>query len=295
MPVINTDRFKQLLTEFVWGSAAENIFVDDQSMVSPGFTYALPLFVPKSNVMISWNVPLFGVVSEGELLKAKWTVTDSRTGSLNGSYVVGSEGVDVAGQVIPVVVTEYLTKRAGARLVSSMRKEGNLSKWELLTLLERSVRAAVLKATYRVAAEINGDVESSVKLLDDSEVESVSAEIIFGREGEDSSILIRMLERVVANKKLSNVDVFYYLNRNLFSNAESAVRRFIHDPAVGRKLRALVRGMDSPTLESVISEHNRMYPENRVGAKRVLNALTAGRTINANSVSMTDWIDFEWV
>lgn len=278
---VEISEFKRLLECLSFGVAANGVDLVDGNILHQGFLYRLPLWIDGTNSRVGWNLPRFGFSDEP--FKLGWEILDNKNGDRRGEVTVCGDTVEVFPGV-SVVCEPFSSARGLTRKVNQVRTAAHEAKWELTRLMERVVSDAVVKSGYRVGAEIGGE-GVAVRVLDDIEVEQVVSSIMFGRDGQDSSLLFGLLERTVARQEKFNIDVFHFLGMNLVSISESAVRRHIDDPHIGRKIRSIAREIGDSNLEAVMSEHNRRYPDSPVGVKRARNALSAGRSVNTVRVS----------
>jgi hypothetical protein len=85
---------------------------------------------------------------------------------------------------------------------------GRRARWDLLQLLERFTRAAVIKAHSRVSYEVAGPAGTSSRptVLDETDLEVAVDTLLLGEDGGRSSPVNRMLDRCLRPDTFRRVD-----------------------------------------------------------------------------------------
>jgi hypothetical protein len=149
--------------------------------------------------------------------------------------------------------------------------EGRLARWEILRMLEKNLEWNFRHAVASVTREMGLDKG----VLDPIVGESLRNSILWGRDGEPESLALALIRRCLSKEPFTRVDPELYVRRWMYSTSESAVRRYIGDPHIGRRIRALARELGTQDQETVLREFNRRHPHENVGTRRVADAMSA--------------------
>lgn len=164
--------------------------------------------------------------------------------------------------------------------LSVLHKKGIEAAWKLSMRLESYLTELVRGASRRVAA----DVGVMGGVLDDAAVEEVVGDLV------SRGKLLEWAKRLATTEKLMTQSMNSYLHINLRSMAETAVRRRIGDPHVGRKVRALFRETKARSMADFLALYHARYPKDAVGQERALAALSAGSLVETNALSFDEAI-----
>lgn len=164
--------------------------------------------------------------------------------------------------------------------LSVLHKKGVEAAWKLAMRLEAYLTELVRGASRRVAA----DVGVMGGVLDEAAIEEVVGDIMA------TGKLLEWAKRLATTEKLLTQSMNSYLHINLRSLAESAVRRRIGDPHVGRKVRALFRESKSRSMADFLALYQSRFPKDGVGQERALAALSAGSLVETNALSFDEAI-----
>lgn len=284
--------FISLLERIRWGQDATALLQADIEDRVTGFMFRLPLFLPRTNIRVQWSEPLIGYVDPGEARELRWRAWDRKTGELEG--VVEVRGVMNAqidmgeGWTARVTETLHTRRRPGLKKLVA---DGEKALWDLIMMWRPKLYTQVQIASSGVLHEIfdTGEGEDSLVggVIDVVEAEQIVDELLYGKEGEDS-IFIRIAHRVAGDLRDGSGDPWAWVQRNLRSASESAVRRLIGDPAAGRKIRRVHRALgEDSTLDSLLEAYREEFPNEKMGKKRIVDALSAGSTAHRSSLQMS--------
>lgn len=284
--------FLSLLERIRWGQDATALLEADIDESTPGYLFRLPLFLPGTNVRMQWSEPLIGFVDPGTTRELRWRAWDRKYGELGGvAQIRGAMNFVVdLGEGRSARVTDRFHSRCRAELQNAA-KSGDAALWELIELWRPKLLTQVQIASSGVLHEIAGGGDSNDELvggvIDIVEAEQLVDELLYGKEGEDS-IFIRIAHRVAGDLRDGSGDPWAWVQRNLRSASESAIRRLIGDPAAGRKIRRVYRSLgSSSTLDDVLEAYREEFPTEKMGKKRIVDALSAGSTAHRSSLQMS--------
>jgi hypothetical protein len=161
-----------------------------------------------------------------------------------------------------------------------LRQKGKEAAWELVMRLEPYVLSLVLGAARRIAAEVG----QPGSVLDDVAADEVTDELVTG------GLVLKLVERLATTEKLLSQSLGSYLHINLRSMAETAVRRRIGDPHVGRKIRRVFAESGASSMPELLAYYRDKYPSEKVSEKRALAALSAGSLVGASALPFDETI-----
>lgn len=264
-----------LLQTHRWGIEAKTVTTPH----TPGVLYTLPLFYPGTNIALTWDQPLVGVITQPTT--AHWAFTDRTAGTKNGALTLTPADNTQAGD-LTAPTTRHHTAAALRRELSTLTERGEQAKWELAerfhTIIYRSARLAAT----RVSEEISNG-KHSYPAVDEIEIDTIVATYILGRDGQPDSLFFRHLTKASSSLRAGVGDRYTYLCRNIDSAIESAVRRTIQEPLRARAIRLIHRKLgEKSTPDNIRDVFRTEYeglsaPSNQV----ILNALTTGPTAGA--------------
>lgn len=195
--------------------------------------------------------------------KVEWQ--SSGAGGVVDFYMDGSYSGDIPAPIIVVGSLQHLVKR------------GKEAVWSITMQLEPYVRELVAAASRRVGADVGS---MTYGVLDETTIDQVTDELVTG------GLVLRLVERTATTSKLGSQSLGSYLHINLRSMAETAVRRYIGDPHVGRKIRAVLAETQANSMDELLDNYRRRFPREKVSKKRAANALTAGSLLEVGAVSV---------
>lgn len=180
----------------------------------------------------------------------------------------------VALEPIPeAVVVAASTRRAATDELQRLVLDGQDAFWQARQMLERHGDWVLRRRLAAVTAEIApGEGE---RLLDETDLEVVRDELLLGdAERRISPAYDRIIERCLAPGAFARVDPQHRVMRSLRSTTETALRRRIGDPHVGRKVRQLVSEEPLESLDELIARYGERWPKDRLGVRRIEAALS---------------------
>lgn len=206
-----------------------------------------------------------------------------------GTFTVDEHG-DYAGTYPEGAPAPVVAKR------SALVADGNLARFETVEALERTVLDVLEQTNRYVAREIEGRLGQDAEgwgavcnhgAADPVALEHLATELLWGAEGalKDSTVL-RMVH-TAATTHINNQPLGSWFAINLRARAEEAVRRHIGDPHIGRKVRRLAREHSPNSIDELLDMYRRANPKDGVGRDRIIAALSAGKTIDSVSSSLS--------
>ncbi len=169
----------------------------------------------------------------------------------------------------------YARPMAARRVLAELDRiceDGRLALWEARQMLERHAEWMLRHRHAAVAAEISP--ERDLHLLDATDLEVVRTELLLGDPaGRISPAYDRIIERCLAPSAFARVDPQRRVMTSLRSVAESAIRRRIGDPHVGRKVRRLLREETFAGLAELLACYRERWPGDAIGMRRVAAAV----------------------
>ena len=124
---------------------------------------------------------------------------------------------------LPERVTAHAMSRTPiVHELAQIAAAGRRARWDLLQLLERITRAAVIKAHSRVSNEVAGPAGTSSRptVLDETDLEVVVDTLLLGEDGGRSSPVNRMLDRCLRPDTFHRVDPLRYIVVTLRRDAD---------------------------------------------------------------------------
>lgn len=161
-----------------------------------------------------------------------------------------------------------------------LHEKGKRAAWQLVMRLEPYILSLVLGAARRVA----GEVGSLGSVLDEVAAQEVTDELVSG------GLVLKLVERLSTTEKVLSQSLGSYLHINLRSMTETAVRRRIGDPHVGRKIRRAFAESGAGSMGELLAFYKDRYPSEKVSEKRALAALSAGSLVGASALSFDETI-----
>jgi hypothetical protein len=165
---------------------------------------------------------------------------------------------------------------------------GRDSRWRVLRMFEENLRWNFTRALASVDADVlsgtqprNGgthvrdSLSEFTRVIDVADAESIQTNILYGSDGDDKSLALTLIQRCLEGNAFDRVDPELYVRRWMFSTAESAIRRHIGDPHIGRTIRQVAREIDSDDPVVVREEFAKRFPKKSLGVSRTEAALSA--------------------
>lgn len=268
---------RELVTKVAWGIAADS--------AGPGSLVALPhaANLRAGAAYIHWTPAI--VVEPGT--EVSWRFTERRV-ETTGTFTVWSptdiDGVYPENAPAPV-----------ASLRGSLVRDGRAARFELASALERHVTSLLEASNRYVARELEGRLGDDPEnwapvvnhgVVDQVALDTLASELLWGADGSADSITLRMVDRA-ATTHINNQPLGSWFDVNLQARAEEAIRRYIGDPHIGRKIRRVAREHNPKSIEHLLEVYRRANPSESVGRERVIAALSADKTLDAVSHSLS--------
>lgn len=270
-------------------------------LVLPAFAGGM---VPNSNAMarvhwdggtVHWGLP--GTTTRGWFVQrttaerhrgtARITVTD--TGQLTATGLpAGTEPTWYPGtDTLDATVQRLARGEAEAAFFAANR----LARYLECLVVDRSLAVG---GELRYGDTWNDASREPTHAIDATQRSAVVTELQFGTPGTTgTSAVFRILRTAAASPVLNRVPVSTYLHSRLRSSAETAIRRMIGDPHIGRIIRRYVRAnwdAEHPpaSLDEIAAALRRDMPaagRGHIGVDRIRAALTAV----AAPLTVTQW------
>lgn len=272
------DLMRELVTKVAWGIAAESAAASSLIALPHAANFGA------GAAYLHWSP---GIVIEAGTA-AKWRAVE-RGAALSGAITVHSptdiDGDYPAGAAAPVAVGR-----------SSLIISGEQARFQMVASLETHIEEQLKVANRLVARELEGRLGDEAEnwapsgsnhgVVDTTALEGIATELMWGAADKPDSTVLRMVDRA-ATTHINNQPLGSWFAVNLRSRCEEAVRRHIGDPHVGRKIRRLAREHSPSTIEELLDLYGRAHPSESVGEKRVIAALSADKTLDALSHSLS--------
>ena len=218
------------------------------------------------NTVCSFEVTGVGVSASGSTL-----VSACAPGRHNDPPASAGNGL-----VPAVLYARPMARRRVLVELDRLASDGALALWEARQVLERHAEWMLRHRHVAVAAEISP--ERDLHLLDSTDLEVVRTELLLGDpDGRISPAYDRIIERCLTPSAFARVDPQRRVMTSLRSVAESAIRRRIGDPHVGRKVRQLLREQTFADLGELLSCYRERWPRDAIGVRRVAAAVEVMR------------------
>ena len=227
---------------------------------------------PKERLVVSWEA--LGNSDIGPRGKTEIFPTD-------GSTV---ESYDATAPIPKEIYAPIFSKIEFRRTLDELVSDGRNARWEILHIFENNLRWNFERALQSVNVELGLD---SMPVVDRAAGETIQNSILLGDDGRSDSLALRLIDRCLEGEAFSRVDPERYVRRALFSVAETAIRRYIGDPHIGRKVRRVSSQIRSDDVELITEEFARQNPNSKLGSNRAKAALSATRRVRAATQSFS--------
>lgn len=273
------DKLRDLVEKVAWGLAASKVDHDELVL---GLPHAAKLS-RYASAYIHWS-PSIVVVPGAEV---NWRTVE-RGVEQTGAFVAYSP-TDITGDYPPGAPAPAIN--TAKRFIAG----GALARFELVNALEHHVSELLEASSRLVAREIEGRLGDESEgwaptlnhgVADHVALESLATSLLWGTDSQTDSIVLRMVDRAAATH-INNQPLGSWFDVNLRARAEEAVRRHIGDPHIGRKIRRLAREQSPESIDELIDMYRRAHPRESVGRDRVIAALSADKTLDSVSHSLS--------
>jgi hypothetical protein len=291
------------LERMAWGLLASNLLASKPKLANHAIA-VLPVFAwghtnrdtgRKSNsptgellfpVRIQWKScegPVI-VLHAHESLSLLWEAVGSNDVGQHGRTEIvptdgAASGVDVGMTSVPHVIhAPILSGIQARRTLDDLASDGRSARWEILHIFENNLRWNFERALRSVNVELGLD---SMPAIDRAASETIQNNILLGDDGRSDSLALRLINRCLEGEVFSRVDPERYVRRALFSGSESAIRRYIGDPHIGRKVRKVSDQIQSDDVNLITEEFSRQNPNAKLGSNRAKAALSATRRVKS--------------
>jgi hypothetical protein len=227
---------------------------------------------PKERLVVSWEA--LGNSDVGPRGEAEIFPTDGST------VVTYGATLSIPKEIRAPIFSKIEFRQTLDDLVS----DGRTARWEILHIFENNLRWNFERALQSVNAELGLD---EMPVIDRAASETIQNTILLGDDGSRDSLALRLISRCLEGEAFSRVDPERYVRQALFSGSESAIRRYIGDPHIGRQVRRVSDQIQSEDVDLVTEEFSRQRPRARLGSNRAKAALSTTQRVRAATPSFS--------
>lgn len=296
---------RNLTKRIAWGEVAASLPTSELVILLPhhanhaeirfGESYITWVALDEAGDPVNSELPAIAV-RPGQ--RVRWSICEQ------GQSFTGEAVVDVswAGSEPEVSITGDWPSAAMPVASQSPRQvtsDGKVALFALVSALEKHVADCLEQANRYVARELEGRVGDAAEGWADSSnhgavdrvaLDTIGTELMFGRDDEESSAVLRMARRA-ALTSINNQPLGNWWAVNLRARAEERIRKHIGDPHIGPKIRRFTSNYlataENATVEDLLEQYRRANPRDQAGRNRLLAAISAGKTIDATSSSLS--------
>ncbi|EQM74853.1 hypothetical protein [Microbacterium maritypicum] len=294
-----SDTLAQTLTHVANGHAASRLLESEYPTI--GLVVSLPQFARadwagKTSInRVQWESDPEGatgtviIVPLETSANCEWVIDDTSAGQSTGSVTISADGISgllppQAGEVPLAVVHDGVNVDRALRHIVEL---GSKAQFDLLYKLGPYSRSAIATASRRIYRDINDSApDEGGDVIDRADAEQVLSRLMYGLDGETSSVVMRMITRVATTGAAIRTSTMKYMATAIWSAAESMVRSHIGDPPMGRQLRRIARELKTIDPHRVLETYRANHPKALISVNRVQAALTAGATIGTHSLEL---------
>lgn len=309
----NRQRLDRWLELIRWKYDLGNIAGLDESAV----IHALPSHARVINPTTGNSISVWIEWSSGSVIAVptdstkpvtvEWQIHLNRSVAHRGTaQLTGSLLADARVEGLPegTVSSTFLatTQRAKERHFHRLETAAASAEFEAVAALEPFVQHLVRRKNTRVAVELLYADEPPATpegypqpvVIDRIGEEEIVTELLWGEPERNSpAAAFRILRRAAQTGILQNVPIANYLRNQIASAAETAIRRKIGDPHLGRRIRrhlreCLAEERKSISIDELIDDWNAKNPKDRIGQWVAQQALTASNSTSSMGVHLSD-------
>lgn len=271
-----------------WAWAEPKANLGRKARAADGGLLLLPL-------QVTWSVDPLLLLQNGDSVTATWTAVGAGH-SLTGETLITASTSSgpaecLSTSIVPTrIEADTLSRPKFLSLLHELAADGRNAYWEALSDLEAHLRWAFQRAHSAVSAELYPDNQRPV--LDPIAQETLQSKLLVGDDGDTTCVVSRLIDRCLTPGKFRRVDPEKYVLTALVSASETAIRRMIADPHIGRKVRRFVAQSEISytTLDDLVDAYGDVHPQDHLSVKRATAALTANRRV-PRIVSLTDQVE----
>jgi hypothetical protein len=272
-------RLRDLIAQTAWGLAAEKLLGRSGDLLAlphaanlgtgEAYVHWAPSIVVEPGTEVSWRVVERGVTRTGAF-------TAYAPDEVYGEYPPGAP---------------QLTTGSARALVT----QGRAARFALVEELERHVTELLEASNRYVARELEGRAGDETEswapsanhgVVDRVALEGLATDLLWGEGEQPDSVVLRMVARA-ATTHINNQPPGSWFHINLRARCEEAIRRHIGDPHIGRKIRRLAREQSPTSIDDLLAMYRAAHPRESVGRDRIVAALSADKTLDSVSHSLS--------
>lgn len=245
-------------------------------------------------IRVTWDKGPIGVLVRDEVTETNFQYSGmglSAFGVSSVGYITLGVDAEDTNEVPEHMDVHVQYKGALVAELEQLVETGKQAHWEILNQLVPFVETAVETAHRYVSAEVSVNGQP---VLDKTARDHIVTTLMYGDENSDGgSMILNLVERCQQPSTFLRVDPWMFMRRAIASAAESAIRRAIQDPHIGRKIRRVSEEIGSTDVDTVLAEYNKRFPKDRLARRRAENALSAGSDVMATWVSLPEIVPIE--
>jgi hypothetical protein len=176
------------------------------------------------------------------------------------------------------IVVPLMVKTRAVGSLKRLIDDGHTAQWEAISKIENHLSWAFERARASVRNEL---FDGQGAVVDDESCTAIKNEILLGgpTSRQKSTTVLRLLDRCLRPGTFERVDPERYVRTALVSGSETAIRRYIGDPHIGRKIRRLRAEREWKSADELVAEYRRRYPNDCLSTHRTYSALSAGQAV----------------
>ncbi len=276
-----------LLPNWLW---SDSLQVGRKSMARGGGTLLLP-------VRVNWSSGPVVLVADSSSATQDWEAhgpkfdAEGRTTVTCSSTMTAWDPSQLDDMDTPpgAVVCGTMPRDQAVRHLRELAERGQLARWEAIETIRVWVERSVRHQHSWMSAEVTG--RDATPLLDYTALDRVADRILLGVPGDTTAPeAMRMVEQSLQPTAYVRAEPTLWLRTAIRRAVQQELRREIGDPNAGPRIRSVARGLGVTGAASeqdvlrVVTACREQYPNERIGAVRVRNALTAGPILEADAL-----------
>jgi hypothetical protein len=241
-------------------------------------------------IRVAWSREPAFLIKPGEELPVSWTLVGAGHSGSGQTTVISDrqcyvDPVAAGDDLVPDSITFGVLNRPNlSKQLSGLESDGKAAMWELISDMETHLRWVLERAHTAVSAEINGT--RIIPVLDDIGKEALVTSLLLG-DNKDGAV-VRMLERCLLPTTFARVDPEKYVMSTLRPAAETAIRRNIGDPHIGRKVREFARQTSPEDISELVRAYRTAFPSDHLSSRRATTAMLLSQGTQQTPLSLSD-------
>jgi hypothetical protein len=186
--------------------------------------------------------------------------------------------IDDTALVPSHIIVPLMVRTRATSILKTLIEDGHTAQWEAISKIEHHLSWAFERARASVRNEL---FDGQGVVVDDQTCTAIKNEILLGNptSKQKSTAVLRLLDRCLRPGTFERVDPERYVRMALVSGSETAIRRHIGDPHIGRKIRKLRAERHWESADELVAEYRRRYPNDCLSTHRTYAALSAYQAV----------------